>query len=118
MQCPVCDDRMKEIERSGVTIDICPSCKGVWLDRGELDKLISLSVAHEGGVPEEQPRESRPEPAERAPDGQRYHDNERDRDEYRHPHHEERARLKDAFRGHQKRKGSWLADILEGIGGD
>nr|WP_283163276.1 zf-TFIIB domain-containing protein [Sporolactobacillus mangiferae] len=38
--CPVCDDvRMKEIERDGVQVDVCPSCKGVWLDRGELDKL-------------------------------------------------------------------------------
>jgi len=118
MQCPVCDDRMKEVERSGITIDICPSCRGVWLDRGELDKLINLSVAHEASVPEERTREARPESAERAADGQRCHDNERDRDEYRHPHHEERARLKDAFRGRQKRRGSWLADILGGIGGD
>lgn len=30
---------MKEVERDGVLIDVCPNCKGVWLDRGELDKL-------------------------------------------------------------------------------
>lgn len=42
MFCPVCEDvRMKEVERDGVLIDICPSCKGVWLDRGELDKISS-----------------------------------------------------------------------------
>jgi len=42
MNCPVCEDsRMKEVEKDGVLIDICPSCKGVWLDRGELDKLLS-----------------------------------------------------------------------------
>lgn len=41
MNCPVChDSRMKEVEKNGVLIDICPSCKGVWLDRGELDKLM------------------------------------------------------------------------------
>jgi|HigsolmetaAR204D_1030405.scaffolds.fasta_scaffold02203_10 hypothetical protein len=41
MNCPVCHDtRMKEVEKNGVLIDICPSCKGVWLDRGELDKLM------------------------------------------------------------------------------
>lgn len=32
---------MKEVERDGVLIDVCPNCKGVWLDRGELDKLSS-----------------------------------------------------------------------------
>jgi hypothetical protein len=42
MNCPVCDDvKMREVDRDGVTIDICPQCKGVWLDRGELDKLMS-----------------------------------------------------------------------------
>lgn len=41
MKCPVCDDmRMKEVEKEGVLIDICPQCKGVWLDRGELEKLL------------------------------------------------------------------------------
>ncbi|GGE51466.1 hypothetical protein GCM10011391_32820 [Pullulanibacillus camelliae] len=42
MNCPVCDDvRMKEVEKEGILVDICPSCKGVWLDRGELDKLLT-----------------------------------------------------------------------------
>ena len=40
MQCPVCDERMREVEKHGVTVDLCPSCKGVWLDRGELEKLV------------------------------------------------------------------------------
>lgn len=41
MRCPVCDDvRMREIEKDGVLIDVCPECKGVWLDRGELEKLM------------------------------------------------------------------------------
>ncbi|MDW7672999.1 MAG: zf-TFIIB domain-containing protein [Bacillota bacterium] len=42
MNCPVCDGiKMREVEKEGVLIDICPQCKGVWLDRGELDKLMS-----------------------------------------------------------------------------
>lgn len=42
MNCPVCDGiRMREVDKDGITIDICPQCKGVWLDRGELDKLMS-----------------------------------------------------------------------------
>jgi Zn-finger nucleic acid-binding protein len=41
MNCPVCDDvKMREVEKDGIAIDVCPSCKGVWLDRGELDKLM------------------------------------------------------------------------------
>ena len=41
MKCPVCEGvRMREVEREGVLIDVCPDCKGVWLDRGELDKLM------------------------------------------------------------------------------
>jgi uncharacterized protein len=42
LNCPVCDGvRMREVDKEGVTIDICPQCKGVWLDRGELDKLMN-----------------------------------------------------------------------------
>lgn len=42
MRCPVCEvTRMREVEKNGVLIDICPDCKGVWLDRGELDKLMA-----------------------------------------------------------------------------
>ncbi|WP_180380335.1 zf-TFIIB domain-containing protein, partial [Campylobacter lanienae] len=41
MLCPVCKDvNLVMSERSGVEIDYCPSCRGVWLDRGELDKII------------------------------------------------------------------------------
>lgn len=41
MKCPICADvRMREVDKNGVHIDVCPDCKGVWLDRGELDKLM------------------------------------------------------------------------------
>ncbi|GGA89595.1 TFIIB-type zinc ribbon-containing protein [Ornithinibacillus halotolerans] len=42
MNCPVCDNvRMKEVQKENVLIDICPNCKGVWLDRGELEKITT-----------------------------------------------------------------------------
>ncbi|GIP16777.1 hypothetical protein J40TS1_24190 [Paenibacillus montaniterrae] len=49
MFCPVCDGiSLREVEKNGVLIDVCPSCKGVWLDRGELDKLMKdVHAAHE-----------------------------------------------------------------------
>lgn len=41
MNCPVCDSvKLREVQKERVMIDICPSCKGVWLDRGELEKLM------------------------------------------------------------------------------
>ncbi len=45
MQCPVCENTKLAIaERQGVEIDYCPDCRGVWLDRGELDKIIERSA--------------------------------------------------------------------------
>lgn len=42
MQCPRCETTvLDEREREGVTIDVCRSCRGLWLDRGELEKLIA-----------------------------------------------------------------------------
>jgi Zn-finger nucleic acid-binding protein len=44
MQCPVCRVPLSMSDRQGVEIDYCPQCRGVWLDRGELDKIIERSV--------------------------------------------------------------------------
>ncbi|GBD43732.1 hypothetical protein HRbin40_01212 [bacterium HR40] len=49
--CPNCQEGMKEVERHGVRVDICPSCRGVWLDRGELEKL--LAAAREAAAEDE-----------------------------------------------------------------
>lgn len=40
LMCPNCSSSMQNLSRSGVEIDMCPSCRGVWLDRGELEKLL------------------------------------------------------------------------------
>lgn len=45
MHCPVCKDTTLVMsERQGVEIDYCPRCRGVWLDRGELDKIVARAV--------------------------------------------------------------------------
>lgn len=41
MQCPIDQETLMLSERQGIEIDYCPRCRGVWLDRGELDKLIA-----------------------------------------------------------------------------
>jgi uncharacterized protein len=40
MNCPIDGTRLEMSERNGIEIDYCPQCRGVWLDRGELDKII------------------------------------------------------------------------------
>jgi Zn-finger nucleic acid-binding protein len=44
MHCPSCIVELNITERQGVEIDYCPQCRGVWLDRGELDKIIERSL--------------------------------------------------------------------------
>ena len=43
MKCPIDNETLVISERSGVEIDYCPKCRGVWLDRGELDKIVERS---------------------------------------------------------------------------
>ena len=47
MVCPVDGTTLVMSERSGIEIDYCPSCRGVWLDRGELDKIIERNAAQQ-----------------------------------------------------------------------
>lgn len=52
MQCPVCTTQALVMsERQGIEIDYCPQCRGVWLDRGELDKIIERSVGAAAPAP-------------------------------------------------------------------
>jgi uncharacterized protein len=77
MQCPVCNIALHLSERQGIEIDYCPQCRGVWLDRGELDKLIERSLA----VPSFSPLGHGPRAEHDAYSGER----SRDDDERHHP---------------------------------
>jgi uncharacterized protein len=46
MKCPNCNVNLVMTDRSGIEIDYCPQCRGIWLDRGELDKIIERSTQH------------------------------------------------------------------------
>jgi Zn-finger nucleic acid-binding protein len=48
MKCPHCHETLLLTERQGIEIDYCPACRGVWLDRGELDKIIERAAAPMG----------------------------------------------------------------------
>lgn len=52
MQCPTDGTTLTMSERSGIEIDYCPTCRGVWLDRGELDKIIERSYVQPAPPPQ------------------------------------------------------------------
>ncbi len=61
MKCPHCENQpLMMSERQGVEIDYCPQCRGVWLDRGELDKLIERSATMQAAPAPAQPAPAAP----------------------------------------------------------
>ena len=100
MDCPVCKtERLSMMERQGIEIDYCPKCRGVWLDRGELDKIVERSVVElAAAVPVSAPAPvAAPQPS--APQA-----------EYGHGGH--RARHDDRYAGGHRRK-SFLQDLFD-----
>ncbi len=101
MNCPVDNEVLQMSERQGVEVDYCRRCRGVWLDRGELDKIMERAAV------ELVPGDDRPDRRERY-DSDRYDSDRYDSDRY------DRDR-DDWGRGHQRRhkKKSFLNDIFE-----
>lgn len=54
MKCPNCNVSLVMTDRSGIEIDYCPDCRGVWLDRGELDKIIERATPENPAPPQQQ----------------------------------------------------------------
>ncbi len=77
MQCPVDSATLVMADRQGVEIDYCPQCRGVWLDRGELDKIIERAAPAVVGAG----RGREPEWQEPSRQDDRYRDEERHRDD-------------------------------------
>ena len=63
MKCPIDDTVLQMTDRNGIEIDYCPQCRGVWLDRGELDKIIDRSAATSAPQPSHshQPQQQSPQ---------------------------------------------------------
>ena len=72
MKCPACSNELKMSERQGVEIDYCPGCRGVWLDRGELDKIIERSAAVYDESSRRGERRDRHDGFDDSDDGRRY----------------------------------------------
>lgn len=60
MLCPVCKVGLHMSDRQGIEIDYCPQCRGIWLDRGELDKIIERSGAGEAPAAPQAPQPPMP----------------------------------------------------------
>ena len=93
MLCPVCHEELKMMDRQGVEIDYCPTCRGVWLDRGELDKVIERTAGL-GPAPQESYGSGR----------DRYRDGAKDYDRDEHEREEYRRR---------KKRGGFLGDLFD-----
>lgn len=102
MRCPVDNETLVMADRNGVEIDYCPKCRGVWLDRGELDKIIERAAATDAPVALKEPtRSAAPSVAEPRRDDRR--DDRRARD-YDDDDYERRPR---------KRRDSFLSDLFD-----
>ena len=99
MACPVDGTTLVMSERQNIEIDYCPTCRGVWLDRGELDKIIERSSA-ETAPP--------PPPAPAAPQAPYP-------PQPRQPHYGDPYRGQDPYYGRKphKRRKSWLEEIFD-----
>jgi Zn-finger nucleic acid-binding protein len=91
MKCPNDDNLLVMTDRQGIEIDYCPQCRGVWLDRGELDKIIDRSsdaapsaATHAPGISQPRPREEHYRPEHK---------------EYRHDDDHHKKRKKEGFLG-------------------
>jgi uncharacterized protein len=112
MKCPVDSIDLIMSERSGVEIDYCPQCRGVWLDRGELDKIIDRAAELMGSAVPAAPPQPSP-PAHLPPplyniaprrDDRRF-DERRDRSRYDQPRYDDRRR--------PKKKEGWLGEMFD-----
>jgi uncharacterized protein len=90
MKCPACQIDLHMTERQGIEVDYCPQCRGVWLDRGELDKIIERSIPDRSTAEVFDQR-----PYERHVPPERRRDDDDDDDE----HHRYRERRRKSFLG-------------------
>lgn len=89
MMCPNCNAAMTEVKRHEVTFDMCPTCRGVWLDRGELEKIISVVQSEQASATPQQQVQQRPQQGYRDRDG---YDDRDDGDHYTDKHGRRRRR--------------------------
>ncbi len=117
MNCPACNTvQLVVIEREGVEIDYCPTCRGVWLERNELDTIIKRIAEERSAPPVQQPQQPAPYPPPQQTqpymnDDRRYEDRRKYDDDYDKKHHYKDGYQKDGH--YKKRKGGFLEDLFD-----
>jgi uncharacterized protein len=107
--CPACKVDLVMTERKDVEIDYCPKCRGVWLDRGELDKIIEKSAAQEA-----QQRPAAPQPqAQPHPQQQPGYASYGERGEYGERGDYGERGERGHYGGKPYRRKSWLEEIFD-----
>jgi Zn-finger nucleic acid-binding protein len=97
LMCPNCDASMQAVQRASVEFDMCPQCRGVWLDRGELEKLMAMERGEPQAATPRLPDYDRPrERPDHRPD-YRHDDERRHHDQGRYGHKKKRFDLFDIF---------------------
>lgn len=109
MKCPVDGTTLVIADRQGVEIDYCPQCRGVWLDRGELDKLIERAVPP---VALQEPRQAAEMPQRDRREDHRG-DGQRRREHDRYDDRSHRGRDDDEDRGDRRRRKSFLSELFD-----
>lgn len=121
MKCPVDSVELVMSERGGVEIDYCPQCRGVWLDRGELDKIIDRVSADSGPTrPQPAPAPAQPpiappplyNPFESGPARPRY-DDRRGSQDYDRDNRRRDGYNRDEYGRKRKKKDGWLGDLFD-----
>jgi Zn-finger nucleic acid-binding protein len=120
MNCPVCRVPLSMSERQGIEIDYCPQCRGIWLDRGELDKILERAAADQAPAYRAAGRatardrydrpDDRPRP-ERDYDPRRRYDHDDDDDDRR--YHDDRYRYDRDYDPRRRRRRSFLDDLFD-----
>jgi Zn-finger nucleic acid-binding protein len=117
MECPVCGEKLREIERYGVMIDLCPGCKGCWLDRGELEKIAAMEES--GLRPPSTERAAAPrESSDRSRDYKERDDHDDDHKKNDDDHYDRDNRSGGGGYSKPKKRSSLLGDILGSLGGE
>jgi uncharacterized protein len=110
MKCPHCNVNLLMTDRQGVEIDYCPECRGVWLDRGELDKIVERSHVEMGGAVGGTAVAAAPARGDRSPGrDDPYRDHDRRNDERR----PDERRDDDRYPPGKKKRSSFLEDIFD-----
>jgi uncharacterized protein len=95
MQCPTDGTTLVMSERSGIEIDYCPTCRGVWLDRGELDKIIERSLGQPAPPPAQPQHQAQPQA----------------QPQYQQPQYQQPQYQQGHYK--KKRKESWLSELFD-----